>query len=208
MIRINLLPTTEVQRAADQRQQVATVGFILAVGVLVFATLHSIQAARFATTQHRLTQVTDELQSMAGPFADVLRIQAHQKDLEAKLKVISQLEARSGGPVRMMADLSSSMPEKLWLTEFTEAGGTAKITGFSVDEQTIADFLRRLGQSSYFKSVDLDETTQVTQDGVKQKKFTLKAQVNYAGPASGTAQHAAATPDDHDRLASSGKVTP
>jgi Tfp pilus assembly protein PilN len=207
MIRINLLPTTEVQRAADQRQQVATVGFILAVGALVFVTLHSIQAARFATTKHRLTQVTDELQAMAGPFADVLKIQAHQKDLEAKLKVISQLEARSAGPVRMMADLSSSMPEKLWLMEFVEANGTVKMTGFSVDEQTIADFLRRLSQSNYFKSVDLDETTQVTQDGVKQKKFTLKAQVNYAGPASG-AQHAAATPDDHARLASSGKVTP
>jgi Tfp pilus assembly protein PilN len=55
------------------------------------------------------------------------------------------------------------------------------MSGFSVDEQTIADFLRRLGSSSYFTGVDLEETTQVTQENVKQKKFTLKAQVNYAG---------------------------
>ena len=182
MIRINLLPTTEVQRAADQRQQIATVGFIVAVAALVFVVLHSVQAARFATTQHHLTRVTEELQGIAGDFADVLKIQAQQKELEEKLKIIAQLEARSAGPVRMMADLSSAMPEKLWLVEFTETGGTAKMMGFSVDEQTIADFLRRLGGSNYFKGVDLEETTQVTQDGVKQKKFTLKANVNYAGP--------------------------
>jgi type IV pilus assembly protein PilN len=212
MIRINLLPTSDVQRAADQRQQIATVGFLFAVAALVFIVLHSVQAARFATTQHHLTRVTDELQSIAGDFADVLKIQAQSKELEAKLKIISQLEARGAGPVRMMADLSSAVPDKLWLTEFTETNGTAKMTGFSVDEQTIADFLRRLSGSGYFKGVDLEETEQVTQDGVKQKKFTMKAQVNYAGPAptpgAAPPRHAAATTDDATRLADRGRVQP
>jgi hypothetical protein len=93
------------------------------------------------------------------------------------------------------------------------------MSGYSVDEQTIADFLRRLGSSSYFTGVDLEETTQVTQENVKQKKFTLKAQVNYAGgppPArprrAGRAGRAAARQDggreagvaDHDRLGRGG----
>ena len=110
-------------------------------------------------------------------FFDV-KTQQQQKELEAKLKVITHLEARSGGPVKVMSDLSGAMPDKLWLTEFNEAAGMVKMSGFSVDEQTIADFLRRLGSSSYFTGVDLDETTQVTQENVKQKKFTLKAPVN------------------------------
>ncbi len=181
MIRINLLPTEEVERAADQRQQIATVGLVIAMSVLILIVVHSIQAARVGATQRRLDSVRDELQAIAGPFADVMKIQAQQRELEEKLKVISQLEARSGGPVKMLSDLSGATPEKLWLNEFTEAGGAARMTGFSVDEQTIADFLRRLGSSSYFAGVDLEETTQVTQDNIKQKKFTLRAQVNYAG---------------------------
>jgi type IV pilus assembly protein PilN len=210
MIRINLLPSEEVERAADQRQQIATVGLVLAVGLLAPVLLHSVQAARFATTNRRLTSVTTELQEISGQYADVLKIQAQQKELEEKLKVITQLEARSSGPVHMLTDLSSAMPEKLWLVEFTEAGGAARMSGFGVDEQTIADFLRRLGTSSYFAQVDLDETTQVTEGGVKQKKFVLKAQVNYAGQGQkpAPAPQRSASAGEPVRTAATGRVVP
>ncbi len=216
MIRINLLPTEEVERAADQRQQIATVGLVVAVSVLLLIVVHSVYAARYAATQRRLNQVREELAQIIGPYAEVVKIQAQQKELEEKLNVIKQLEERSGGPVRMLTDLSSATPEKLWLSEFSESGGTAKLSGFSVDEQTIADFLRRLGASPYFKSVDLEETTQVTQDNVKQKKFTLKAQLNYAGNSTPPApakpadakKQAAAAPSAPVMTASRAEVTP
>ena len=194
MIRINLLPTEEVERAADQRQQIATVGLVVAVSLLALIVIHSVQAAQTARANHRLTQVREELEAITGPYQELVKIQAQQKELEEKLKVITQLEARSGGPVKVMTDLSGAMPDKLWLTEFNEAAGTVKMSGYSVDEQTIADFLRRLGSSSYFTGVDLEETTQVTQENVKQKKFTLKAQVNYAGGPPPAAAPAGAAP--------------
>ena len=212
MIRINLLPTEEVERAADQRQQIATVGLVVALSVLVLIVVHSVQAARNATTQHRLNQVREELEAITGPYSEVLKIQAQQRELEDKLKVITQLEARSGGPVQVLSDLSGAVPEKLWLTEFAEVGGNAKMSGYSVDEQTIADFLRKLGTSTYFAGVDLEETTQVTQDNVKQKKFTLRAQVNYGGavpkPATPPGKTAAAEPAGPTMTAARGRVTP
>ena len=61
MIRINLLPTEEVERAADQRQQIATVGLVVAVSLLALVVIHSVQAARTARANHRLTQVREEL---------------------------------------------------------------------------------------------------------------------------------------------------
>ena len=210
MIRINLLPTEEVERAADQRQQLATVGLLVALGVLLLVGFHSVQAARVAATKHRLNQVSEELNAIAAQYGDVLKIQEQRRELVEKLNVIKQLEARSGGPVRMLADLSGATPEKLWLTEFAELGGNARMSGFSVDEQTIADFLRRLGTSPYFGGVDLEETTQVTQENVKQKKFTLKASVNYAGapaPAPAVPKKTAAA-DAPTMTAARGRVTP
>jgi type IV pilus assembly protein PilN len=215
MIRINLLPTEEVERAADQRQQIAAVGLVVALGLLMLIVVHSVQAARFAATENRLESVREELQAITGPYGDVLKIQAQQRELEEKLKVITQLEARSGGPVQVLSDLSGATPEKLWLTEFAETAGSARVSGFSVDEQTIADFLRRLGASSYFAGVDLEETTQVTQDNVKQKKFTLRANVNYAGlppapakPGVAPQKTTAAEPAGHTMTASRGRVAP
>jgi type IV pilus assembly protein PilN len=215
MIRINLLPTEEVERAADQRQQIAAVGLVVALSVLALIVVHSVQAARFAATESRLESVRQELQSIMGPYGDVLKIQAQQRELEEKLKVITQLEARSGGPVQLMSDLSGAMPDKLWLVEFAETAGTARVTGISVDEQTIADFLRRLGTSAYFAGVDLEETTQVTEQNVKQKKFTLRAQVNYAGatpapvkPAGAEQKTTTAPPTGHTMTAANDRVAP
>ena len=218
MIRINLLPTEEVERAADQRQQIATVGLVVALSVLVLIVVHSVQAARNATTQHRVNQVREELEAITGPYDQVLKIQAQQRELESKIRVIGQLEARSGGPVNVMSDLSGAVPEKLWLIEFAETGGMARMTGFSVDEQTIADFLRKLSTSTYFTGVDLEETQQVTADNVKQKKFTLRAQVNYAGATAGAppaskpgtprGKTASASPATPTMTAAAGRVTP
>jgi Tfp pilus assembly protein PilN len=89
----------------------------------------------------------------------------------------------------MLQELSDASPDKLWLTEFSENGGSVKLSGLGVDEQTVADFLRRLATASYFKGVDLEETSQVDQDGARHKKFSIKATVNYLGP---SAQHAKA----------------
>src|SRR5205823_6327135 len=86
-----------------------------------------------------------ELKAIEGPYADALRIEQQKQELREKLRVIGQLEAKKVGPVRILADLSSAIPDKLWLTDFSDQGGTLRLTGIGVDEQTVADFLRRLG---------------------------------------------------------------
>ena len=95
-------------------------------------------------------------------------------------------------PVRVLEDLSMATPDKLWITEFAETGGNVKISGLGVDEQTVADFMRRLGTSPFFRGVDLEETSLVDQDGIKHKKFVLKGAVNYLG--AGTAAASAKNP--------------
>jgi type IV pilus assembly protein PilN len=107
-------------------------------------------------------------------------MEREKKELQEKLAVIRELEAKKFGPVRMLADLSVSAPDKLWLTEFSEKGGSIRLAGLGVDEQTVADFMRRLSTSPYFRNVDLEETSEVKNEAVKHKRFVIRAQVNYA----------------------------
>ena len=188
MIRINLLPAEEAQRAAGRRQELAAGVLILGVFVFGLVVAHTWQAARVASAQRSLRRVDQELADIQGPYLDVTRMEQQKKELRDKLRVISELEAKKVGPVQLLADLSSATPDKLWLTEFDENGGVLKLTGLGVDEQTIADFMRRLGTSKVFRGIDLDETSQVDQDGVKQKKFVIKGQAAYLTGATATAQ--------------------
>ena len=131
------------------------------------------------SANRQLRKVEAEIAALAGPFADVTRMEQQKQELREKLRVIALLEAKKVGPVKILADLSEATPEKLWLTEFADTNGTLKLTGLGIDEQTVADFLRRLSALTFLRNVDLDETSQVTQDGAKVKKFVIRAQMDY-----------------------------
>ncbi|HLY38597.1 MAG TPA: PilN domain-containing protein, partial [Candidatus Binatia bacterium] len=136
MIRINLLPVEEAQRAAGRRQQLAIGSFVVGVAVGLLVLAHGWQSLRAASARHQLTRLTEQIKEIEGPYADSLRLEQQKQELRDKLRVIGQLEARKTGPVRILADLSTATPDKLWLTDFADTSGTLKLTGLGADEQT------------------------------------------------------------------------
>ena len=181
MIRINLLPTQEAERAAGRRQELAVGTFVLVLAVVGLFAAHAWQRLCLGSLQRQVRRVTVELADIQGPYADVTHMEQQKQELREKLRVIAELEARKVGPVRLLEDLSGATPDKLWLLEFADTGGAVKISGLGVDEQTVADFLRRLASSQYFRRVDLEETSQVDQDGIKHKKFVITGEIDYTG---------------------------
>ena len=190
MIRINLLPTQEAERAAGRRQELAVGTFVLVLAVVGLFAAHAWQRLCLGSLQRQVRRVTVELADIQGPYADVTHMEQQKQELRDKLRVIGELEAKKVGPVRILADLSTATPDKLWLTEFTETSGKLKLSGLGVDEQTVADFLRRLAAVPFFHGVDLEETSQVDQEGAKLKKFVISGQVDFAAEAPD--KHAAA----------------
>jgi type IV pilus assembly protein PilN len=179
MIRVNLLPAQEVARAAGRRQAMAAVALMIAASVFLFVVVHGWQRARLASADRQLNGLRAELAAIQGPYSEVTRIDQQKQELREKLKVIGQLEAKKVGPVRILTDLSAATPDKLWLTEYAETNGKLRLSGLGVDEQTVADFLRRLGTVPFFRRVDLEETSQVNQDGAKLKKFVISGEVDF-----------------------------
>ncbi|HYY05673.1 MAG TPA: PilN domain-containing protein [Candidatus Limnocylindria bacterium] len=188
MIRINLLPVEEAARAAGRRENLALGTLVFGIAVAGFVAAHVWQGLRSSSAHRELVRVQTQLKAIEGPYANALHIEQQKQELREKLRVIGQLEAKKVGPVRILADLSSATPDKLWLTDFSDQGGTLRLTGIGVDEQTVADFLRRLGMLPFFQNVDLDEASQVDQDGAKLKKFVIRGRIDYGAPATAVAQ--------------------
>ena len=162
MIRINLLTTREVDEASSQRRELILVfGGIAAVLVLCASAFFAQQNTLGALDSR--TQLTEkELTVIRKQNEAIDKLEQQKRELEGRVRVVELLTSteRRSASVHILDDLSSSTPPYLWLTEFTENNGTARISGRSVDNQTIAAFANDLNKSPYFKTVEIRETQQ------------------------------------------------
>lgn len=183
MIHINLLPMREVELAATRRQEITLGVLLLVLTFVITAFFHLLQGRRLQAADEELARVEASLQELRTVTKEVSRLRNDKKELEAKLKVIADLQHKKMGPVRVLDNLGASTPQQLWLTEFVDAAGAATFSGMAADNQTIASFMRALSSSSYFSNVDLVETSQVAQgEGLPPlMRFTVTAQLTYLG---------------------------
>lgn len=180
MIRINLLPVKQAAQAERQRQELIRAGVALLLLALLGFAVRLKQGHDLSTTEARITEVEQTVKALETQVHDVTDLENKRKALDAKLKVIADLGRKRVGPVGVMNDLGKATPDRVWLTDFTEAGGAATLTGLAVDNQIVAEFLRNLGSSPYFTTVDLVETTQEVIGENKLRKFIVRVQIDYA----------------------------
>ena len=180
MIRINLLPVKQAAQAERQRQELTRAGLVLALLLVLGIGIRLQQGRELASSETRIAEIEEALKALDSQVKDVNELDAKRKALDSKLKVIADLGRKRVGPVGVMTDLAKATPDRVWLTDFSESGGAATITGQAVDNQIVAEFLRSLSTSPYFTTVDLVETTQDQAGEIKLRKFIVKATINYA----------------------------
>jgi type IV pilus assembly protein PilN len=179
MIEINLLPVREARRAADLRQQVMQLLLVLLVVGAGIGFVHSNLNRKIDTARARVVQ----MQRAA--------FRKKKAQLEKKIDIIDELDRARSGPVRMMSELATRTPERLWLTSVKTSGSTIMMKGSSLDNELVAVFLRGLGDSPLFRNVDLDGTRlengggdlKLVQFGVRAEIDTGKAEEKAPAPA-------------------------
>lgn len=200
MIRINLLPVREVEEASSRRKELLLAGGLIAVTLAAVVSVHFFQAIRINSISTELADLESALVKIRQQNKDLERMEQQKKDLEDRIRVVRQLTSaeRRTASVHILDDLSSSTPDQLWLTDFTESKGAAKISGKAVDNQTIASFAHNLSSSRYFQKIEIRETAQEVQaadvgrrtaagrtrqqdspPGVLMTRFLIEASVNY-----------------------------
>ncbi len=179
MIRINLLPVREIKAEVGRRNDLIVAGLSLALTALLIVGTYLFQSYRRSSFETELADLKREIETLNVQVKEVGDLEKKISDLKSKLQVIEDLNKKKVGPVRVMESLSSATPGRLWLTEFKESSGNLSLNGAAADNQTIADFLRALARSVYFKDVDLIESSQDEKNRPPVKKFSVKGQVLY-----------------------------
>jgi len=178
MIEINLLPVREARRAADLRQQVLQLVFMLLVVGFGIGIAHSNINEKIVIEQARVAQMQRDIDQFKPQLKQVAEFRKKKANLEKKIDVIDELDRARSGPVRVMSELAMRTPERLWLKSLKTTGGEIQLKGLSLDNELVAVFLRGLSDSEYFDSVDLDGTKlEGGQGALKLVSFGIRAQL-------------------------------
>jgi len=202
MIQINLLPVREAKRKADVKQNVLELVLVLIVVAAVIGFVHTDLAGKMESTQNRITQMQNDIERFKPQLDQVAAFRAKKAELQKKIDVITGLDRARKGPVRVMDELATHTPERLWLETVTTKGSQIELTGQSLDNEQVAVFLGSLGGSPYFSNVDLNSTELANgPEGLRVVKFKIQAtmvvpQTAQAAPAAkpGAAPAAPAAP--------------
>lgn len=178
MIQINLLPVREARRKADLRQQ----GMQLLLGLILVAggigLVHSRIAEKIDTSQARVAQMERDIEQFKPQLEQVAKFRKKKAELQKKIDIIEGLDAARKGPVRVMDELATHTPERLWLDKVETKGSSISLEGQSLDNELVAGFLGALGDSEYFGQVDLNSTKLGEgPEGLKVVKFKIEAQI-------------------------------
>lgn len=183
MIRINLLPVKAAQKKIQLRNQaiIAVVTILLVCGgcLAVYSSLQS----EISAVKKEISKNNAEIKALEKKIGEVNKFKKLQEELKNKLDVLASLKSAKSGPVHLMDDLITALPEKLWVTDYKEKGGTISISGVGLDEEDVANFMTNLDKSPYYQNVVLKVTKQKTQDGLKLQDFDLTCQIQKQKPA-------------------------
>jgi len=176
MIQINLLPVREARRKADIRQQLMQLLLvvILAGGVVGYA--HSRILDQIGSAQARVRQMESDIEKFKPQLDQVAKFRARKAELQKKIDIIDGLDRARRGPVRVLDELATHTPDRLWLDSVVTKDGEIELAGQSLDNELVAVFLGALGDSPFFENVDLNSTELADgPDGLKVVKFKIQA---------------------------------
>jgi type IV pilus assembly protein PilN len=208
VIRINLLPTRKAKRQGAGQRHFLIMGLAVlgSVGLIVF--FHLEATSELEGIQRDNTMLQADVAKLKQELGDYDKIRGQREELLKQRKTIQSLEAGRTGPVYLLRELSEMLSpgkgptfdrvtyeealrrdpnagfanwetKRAWLESYVEEKQHIKLRGSAKSNEDVAEFLKRLNSSVFFKDVNLDATAQAAKGSVKYVNFGLSATVIY-----------------------------
>lgn len=188
MVRINLLPVKTSRKKEAGKQQLVLLAVVLVAGLVFNYGWAAQRAGVLKEAKDAVTRKKAEIAQLERIIGEVKNIRAQQDELRKKLDVLDKLKAGRSGPVRMLDELATVIPKRLWLKKMDEKGGTSiAFDGTAATIDDVSAFMAALKSSKHFGAVELKKTSAVAgkqgATNIRLVDFTITAAVSYAGGA-------------------------
>jgi type IV pilus assembly protein PilN len=102
--------------------------------------------------------------------------EAQRKTFEQRVKVIEDLRAKQAGPIDLLTMIGDTVnnTDGVWLATMKDDGRNVNLEGTALSVQQVANLMKNLQNTGYFRTVELKETLQDDQvKDMQQFTFTL-----------------------------------
>ena len=178
MIKINLLPVRASKKREAGKQWVALFVFVVSATLLGNYIWMNETDKQVDAVNARVKRLNDDLATLNKIIGEVKNIKEEKEAIQKKLDILKKLKDGRTGPVKVMDELATLIPQGVWVNNWTEeSGGNMTFTGSGKTYDEVAVFAKKLRDSKYFTNVVLKSTRQV---GENRCDFTVTVTVNYA----------------------------
>ncbi len=193
MVRINLLPVRVSKKKEAGKQQLWLFAVLLVAGLVGNTLWASGRRSELEGLEAKLARTRQDIAQLDKIIGEVKDIKEAKRGLQDKLDVLDKLKQGRAGPVRMLDELASITPKRLWLRSMNERGGTVTFDGTAITIDDVSAFMSELKKAKYFGNVELKKTTAKDEKTVKLVEFTITASARYS-PGLAVADASAAAP--------------
>src|SRR5260221_7968076 len=129
MIKITLLPVRAAKKREFGRQQLVLFALVLVLAGVGNWIFYNRVASELAQLDAQIATTRSEIAQLEKTIGEVKSIKEDKKALEDKLKILDTLKKGRTGPVKVLDELATVIPQKVWIIDFNEQGGNVTMTG-------------------------------------------------------------------------------
>jgi len=148
----------------------------LVVGVVVLGFMWMQISRDKARIDKEMAEAQREATSLAEAKAKYDERESQRKTFEQRVKVIEDLRAKQAGPIDLLTMIGDTVnnTDGVWLGVMKDDGRNVSLEGTALSVQQVANLMKNLQNTGYFRSVELKETAQDDQvKDMQQFNFSL-----------------------------------
>jgi type IV pilus assembly protein PilN len=135
--------------------------------------LHRSVERRLADTNGRVEMVRSRIAQLDKQIAAGTPNVQERKAIEEKLAVLDGWRKKTLRSVNMLDELSTLIPSRVWLSDYSESAGAVTMRGYAVAYDDLSSFHHKLHGSADFRDLTITDVQQ-SQSGTR-ARWEMKA---------------------------------
>ena len=181
MVHINLLPVRQIKQRAAAGKQLLMMSVAVLIMLAMLAVAGLAQKSQITGLQGEISKLEKEKKRLAKVQKLINDFEKEKAIIERQIKIVADLQKKKSLTVHVLDEVARATPlDRMWLSSFSQSGGSLSLAGTALDNRTIAkymDVLKDPEKTPYITDVTLVKTSMKTFAGRSLKSFSLSCSV-------------------------------